>query len=170
MRLWELEGGDGNDNEIEQAGGVPAPLQGQRENLPDMEQVIEILEPLPEVEAAPIIPLAAPFAREGPLVLRIGQLPPRPDPVVPPPAPVHQVGRGGGRGGRGGRRGAAAAARAAAAAALQDPAAIQARAEQHQREWVQRFVQMAMNDEEEFMDEGDEDDDLAWEIPVRAGR
>jgi E3 ubiquitin-protein ligase RNF14 len=37
-----------------------------------------------------------------------------------------------------------------------------------QQAWVQMFVQMALNDEEDLLDSDDEDDDgAAWEIPVR---
>jgi E3 ubiquitin-protein ligase RNF14 len=37
-----------------------------------------------------------------------------------------------------------------------------------QQAWVQMFVRMALNDEEDQLDSDDEDDDgAAWEIPVR---
>jgi hypothetical protein len=65
---------------------------------------------------------------------------------------------------RGGGRGAArqeAVIQAREAAAQQQEAAHQA--------WVQRFVQMALNDEEDQLewDSDDEEDAAAWEIPVR---
>jgi E3 ubiquitin-protein ligase RNF14 len=128
------------------------------------------------------------FQREGPLVFRINQVAPPPPPPVPAvpdapqparrnahlrrgnhnqrfvdprPAGIREAAPFGGarrlvRIGRGGR---------------EDPGANAAAQEQeaaHQA-WVQRFVQMALNDEEDQLDwdSDDEEDHAAWEIPVR---
>jgi E3 ubiquitin-protein ligase RNF14 len=94
-RLWELEAGDGDDVGIGFAGGVQA-----REQAIRAVELVDILEERNalgengniglEGPAAPpqVVPLAGPFTREGPLVLRIGQLPPRPapQPALQPPA------------------------------------------------------------------------------------
>jgi E3 ubiquitin-protein ligase RNF14 len=130
--------------------------------------------------------------REGPLVLRINQVAPPRAPVVPAvpdaPQPARRNGRprrenpnhriidprpgavqaaapmGGARRLQpvraGGRR---QDARADAAARGQDAAEQDA---VHQA-WVQRFVEMALNDEEDQLDSDDEEDAAAWEIPVR---
>jgi E3 ubiquitin-protein ligase RNF14 len=91
MRLWELEGGDGDDVGIGFAGGVQAREEVVRPGEPveEMNAPDENGNVGPEEPAAPppVVPLARPFAREGPLVLRIGQLPPRPAPPQPAPQP-----------------------------------------------------------------------------------
>lgn len=178
MRLWELEEGDGDDVGIGYAGGVARNIPEEVAEIePEQEEVgeFEVLEmandePHDQPAQGPIddAPQAA-LQREGPLVLRINQLPPQvvvapavPDP--PPPqnrqrqrGPLRQAGRGQGRRvvlPRNGNGNAAPLDRDAQEAA--------------QREWVQRFVQMALNDEEDQLDSDDEDDDAAaWEIPVR---
>ncbi|KAF9881291.1 ring finger protein [Colletotrichum karsti] len=129
MRLWELEGGDGDDVDVGFAGGMrPVPLA----------QPVEIVDLVPEIEepddteseadenegAQAPRPPAGGVAREGPLVLRIGADPaPRggrggaaagighgPVPPAAPIAPAPPAARRGGyqpRGGRGrGNRGA----------------------------------------------------------------
>ncbi|WYZ38885.1 hypothetical protein EsH8_III_000799 [Colletotrichum jinshuiense] len=126
MRLWELEGGDGDNVDNGFAGG-----QRQAQNA-DPEPV-EVIDLVPEIEepddsdseteandgAQEARPPAGGFAREGPLVLRIGAEPvPRggrggagagaahgPIPPAAPPAPAPPARRGGPpmRGGRGGR-------------------------------------------------------------------
>lgn len=84
MRLWELEGGDGDDVGIGYIGGAQ-----EREAVVPQVQVNEvqpvIYEIDPEEPEPPenlVQPLDQPVAREGPLILRIGQVPPR-----VPPAP-----------------------------------------------------------------------------------
>jgi E3 ubiquitin-protein ligase RNF14 len=206
MRLWELEAGDGDDVGIGFAGGVQV-----RERAAEPVELVEIREEeyvldgnaivVPEEPAPPpVVPLAEPFAREGPLVLRIGLLHPWPappqaaaqppaahrnrhqqrqvdrqrePPIQPPvvvaadparlaprrpnqraphqPAP-RQVARAGAAG--------AANRNAPADADMQEAA---------HRAWVQNFVQMALNDEEDLLewDSNDEEDIGAWVIPVR---
>lgn len=81
MRLWELEGGDGDDVGIGYVGGV----QERDALVPQVEVngVQPVIYEIPQDPPAnPVQPLAQPVAREGPLVLRIGQVPPR-----VPPAP-----------------------------------------------------------------------------------
>jgi E3 ubiquitin-protein ligase RNF14 len=186
MRLWELEGGDGDDVGIGFVGGVR-----EVEIPPDNEEPEVELIPVPNAEAeGPIdIPeIVEPpdepqqeLQREGPLVLRINQLPPPPPaaPAVPDPPPavggnrrrvhgphrrgpnigpnghvVRQVQRGNQQPRpRNGGRGVAA----------DDPNAQEAL----DRAWIQMFVQMAMNDEEDQLEDDDEEDGAAWEIPVR---
>ncbi|KAK1989994.1 RWD-domain-containing protein [Colletotrichum falcatum] len=122
MRLWELEGGDGDNVGLGYAGGD--------EEGPGL---VEIVDLVPEIEEPddsdsdteaddapqPPPPPAGGVAREGPLVLRIGGEPaPRggrggraagaahgPVPPAAPPAPANPARRGGPpvRGGRGGR-------------------------------------------------------------------
>lgn len=209
MRLWELEGGDGDDVGIGFAGGA-------HEMAP--EEIVEVIEddngePLnlalaennPEVPANRIIngqnnianirddaipaPAAQQHQREGPLVLRINQIPQHPAPAVqaaplpargnrPQPrgaqAPAFQFGQNRVIDPRpagirqaaplAGRRAQRGVERAIAA----EEAGAQAREAAHQA-WVQRFVQMALNDEEDQLDwdSDDEEDAAAWEIPVR---
>ena len=124
MRLWELEGGDGDDVGIGFAGGVqPRELAVQRQEAADeihMDQPIIDVQEQPvagdavdAVDAAiaeprpnPVVRLEAPVAREGPLVLRIGQIPPQLVAQNAQPAP--QAGRQrqlANRGAQGARRG-----------------------------------------------------------------
>ncbi|TVY59610.1 E3 ubiquitin-protein ligase itt1, partial [Lachnellula suecica] len=104
MRLWELEEGDGDDVGIGYAGGLHRG-QGAPEEIieippeePDIEE-LEIVEMAnDEVHAQPAqgpvdeAPQAA-LQREGPLVLRINQLPPQPAPVAPAVPDAPQMGR-----------------------------------------------------------------------------
>lgn len=117
MRLWELEGGDGDDVGIGYAGGVqPRELGFQHEEAVDEIHIDPVFNEFQEQPIAvdanaaadgavaeprlnPVVPLAAPVAREGPLVLRIGQIPPRPAAQNAQPAP--QAGRQGQRANRG---------------------------------------------------------------------
>lgn len=172
MRLWELEGGDGAEVDHGFAGGLgerPAPRHVEDE-VP-----IELLAP-PEVEpevvhdpaeAARPAPLDRPFAREGPLVLRIGQVPPR-APAQPQPQQANRDERvaGAPRRNRGApdRRGGVHAPRERQAPNHDNEERVMREAQQR---WVQNFVQMALNDEEDLIEDGDEEDDVAWEIPVR---
>lgn len=198
MRLWELENGDGDDVGIGFAGGIQrAPEEVVAVVEVDAEVNREIADQIqldvPEVEDPndePVpVPPAQQLQREGPLVLRINQLPPQPAPPVPDaphfvprnrPQPRGGVGfqfgqnrvidpRPAGirqaapmaarrlRGQQGARRGAAA-----------EEGMARAREAEHQA-WVERFVQMALNDEEDQIDwdSDDEEDAAAWEIPVR---
>jgi E3 ubiquitin-protein ligase RNF14 len=90
MRLWELEGGDGDDVGIGFVGGVQAREAAVHEIEVNAVQPAAVrpvarnivVDAPPEPPANPEQPLAQPVAREGPLVLRIGQIPPR-----VPPAP-----------------------------------------------------------------------------------
>lgn len=96
MRLWELEGGDGDDVGIGYAGGrhdaEAAQFAELEEDVPVIaEEGFAIVEdprvaPQAQAEAAPPPPPPGPpqpaLVRENPLVLRINELPARP----PPPA------------------------------------------------------------------------------------
>jgi len=137
-------------------------------------------------------PPAQQLQREGPLVLRINAVP-QPAPTVaavpdPPqpaqpaqpaqrhrqqrrgnpnrridhrPADIRQAGPPGGRGR--GLRPQQPAGRGQA----RDVAAAQAQEAAHQQ-WLQRFVQMALVDEEDQVEwDSDDEDAAAWEIPVR---
>lgn len=95
MRLWELEGGDGDDVGIGYDGGVQQREVVVLELDDEVEEDEAVPPPLPppremvvnapvEPPVNPILPPVQQVAREGPLVLRIGQIPPR-----VPPAPQH---------------------------------------------------------------------------------
>lgn len=178
MRLWELEEGDGDDVGIGFAGGVreveippeaaeEVPVEAVAADEPDAAAVPDMVVEEPDIPRPEL-------QREGPLVLRINQQP-QPAPVAPavpdpPPANRRQGGNqrqqdaprhpGPALGGRRmlrQRQGREDLAR-------QREAANQ---EAAQQAWVQMFVQMAMNDEEDLLDSDDDDDGAAWEIPVR---
>jgi E3 ubiquitin-protein ligase RNF14 len=154
MRLWELENGDGDNVDYGFAGGL-------RDNMLDPEELVipdEQMEQAAEADIPPaFVPLAVPFAREGPLVLRIGQLPQRPVPPAAPPAPRAPLrgrrrrGLGGGGGRPVGQRRVGIDPAEAAGLPLQrvDVEELDAR----QQAWVQRFVEMALNDEEHLMED-----------------
>jgi len=178
MRLWELEGGDGAEVDHGFAGGLgERPARGENHDEIPIELIVP---PDAEPEAAPDhaeaarpAPLDRPFAREGPLVLRIGQIPPR-APAQPQPQQANRDERPVGVP----RRLRGAADRRAAAHAPRERQVpnnndnvhnnnhVQ-RMEEAQQRWVQNFVQMALNDEEDLIEDGDEEDDVGWEIPVR---
>ncbi|RFU25871.1 hypothetical protein B7463_g10464, partial [Scytalidium lignicola] len=208
MRLWELEGGDGDDVGIGYGGGDHAPREevngeidlgddmivGDRPNEGNEQNNAAIA---PQAQGAdPVVGVAQPRAagqqplqREGPLVLRLN-VPAQGAAAVAAPDPRAPAGRN--RVPRGhrqphnannaaGRRGGAAvgaparAVRGAVARQQQRNAAARPvdvdRAAQdaiHQA-WVQRFVQLALNDEEDLIDwdSDDEENPGAWEIPVR---
>lgn len=116
MRLWELEGGDGDDVGLGFAGGLIRRLdQAQPDPVEDMVEPVQLEEraaPEPDDgaqdEARQPLNLRAPaVAREAPLVLRIVDQQPRPAarPAAPGPPPVRGRGRGRGRG-QGAPRGA----------------------------------------------------------------
>ena len=212
MRLWELEGGDGDDVGIGYAGGnrqpepeeieieaeglvEDGPAVPNRVNVPDAappaageepalaQAAAEVL-PAPVVTDAPAAPPAQELQREGPLVLRINAPPPIPR-AAPAPEPA-ALRRGQRRGNANNRRANPPLAQArqpgprggavrmlhgqqpVGRGQVRDEAAFQQREVEHQ-EWVQRFVRMALNDEEDQVewDSDEEDDADAWEIPVR---
>jgi E3 ubiquitin-protein ligase RNF14 len=182
MRLWELEEGDGDDV----VPGGPRPVE-----IPDEEEEHEEDAPVNVAEAAAapaveipeviVVPPAAPrdqLEREGPLVLRINQIP-QPPPVVPAvPDPPQANQRNGGPQRQadarrqpgmpnGGRRAGRLDNRQRDREDLERQRAA-ANQEAAQQAWVQMFVRMALNDEEDQLDSDDEDEDeAAWEIPVR---
>jgi E3 ubiquitin-protein ligase RNF14 len=185
MRLWELEEGDGDG--VVPGGGRPVEIPDEEEELEEVPvEVANEAAAAPAVEFPEIVvqePPPAPrdeLEREGPLVLRINQVP-QPVLVAPavrdPPAanqqnrgPQHQAAQnvrrqpgipiGGRRAGRPHNRQRDREDLERQRAAANQEAAQQA--------WVQMFVRMALNDEEDQLDSDDEDDDgAAWEIPVR---
>jgi len=187
MRLWELEEGDGDDVGIGYAGGVrpvEIPAEEAEEVLPveiDNERAAAPAVDIPEVVEPPEQLPRGELEREGPLVLRINQLPP-PVPVAPAvPDPPQANRRNGGlqrQGPQDIRRqpGAPLAGRRMQnrpgnrQREREDLARERDAANQEaaQQAWVQMFVRMALNDEEDLLDSDDEDDDgAAWEIPVR---
>lgn len=124
MRLWELEGGDGDDVGLGFAGGaaaVPvvnrAPPPPPQRNRQEEEMELLLLQQHEEEQAQraaearqqeepnanePPAPRGPAVAREAPLVLRVIGEPARPPPPPAPPAEMPRGGRGRGRG-RGGR-------------------------------------------------------------------
>lgn len=185
MRLWELEEGDGDD--VIPGGPRPVEIPDEEEEEHELEPPVEVDN---EVAAAPAVPapedaVEAPpqvhrnqLEREGPLVLRINQVP-QAAPVAPAvadprannqrnggpqrPAEVRRqpgIPNGGRRAGRPHRRQRDREDLERQRAAANQEAAQQA--------WVQMFVRMALNDEEDQLDSDDEnEDEAAWEIPVR---
>jgi E3 ubiquitin-protein ligase RNF14 len=184
MRLWELEEGDGDDVGIGFAGGMrEREIEIPPEDIPEGDAGIvaavhaddgDVID-IPEIVEPPDEPPPE-LQREGPLVLRINQLPPihPPAPAVPdPPLPVGNRRRGPQR--QGPRNAPGPGARrqvrgnqqpiprnGGRGAPVDGPEAQEA----VDRAWIQMFVQMAMNDEEDQL-EDDEADAAAWEIPVR---
>jgi len=194
MRLWELEEGDGDDVGIGYAGGrgareVEIPPEDPEEipaqvfdfNNPDGQIAVPAVQ-VPEVFVAPPHVPQEELQREGPLVLRINQLPLQPvviAPAVPDAPPANRRNRGPQRQGPHDIRrqpGALMAGRRVLRPQNQRQRGREdlarerdaANQEAAQQAWVQMFVQMALNDEEDLLDSDDEDDDgAAWEIPVR---
>ncbi|TGO41121.1 hypothetical protein BHYA_0026g00280 [Botrytis hyacinthi] len=190
QRLWELEAGDGDDVGRGFGGGVQEAIieipQEEEVEEPEVEEPEqEAQEPDEEIEQGE----RQEVERQAPLVLRLNQ--PRqvaqPAPAVPdaPQARRGQHNRGNrqnqGRGngaprGRAGgmnrpeipRQGAGRGrgrgrGRDDIIADVQDQ-------DQHaaNQAWVQRFVRMALNDEEDQLEwDDDEENHAAWEIPVR---
>ncbi|KAI9650038.1 hypothetical protein NHQ30_000051 [Ciborinia camelliae] len=179
QRLWELEAGDGDDVGRGFVGGVQMEPVVE---VPEEEEILvfEVEEPEPEEEIEQ--GERQEVERQAPLVLRLNQPRPHPAPAVPdaPQAPhghanrQHRQNHGRRRvgglnrqeiprqvAGRGrGRAGAGAGA---------DGNIDLAELDAINQAWVQRFVQMALNDEEDQMEwDGDEEENHAfWEIPVR---
>jgi len=134
------------------------------------EHVAEMREQLGLAQPAEPLPQ---LQREGPLVLRINQLPPAPAPAVPdPPLPAPR------RNPRQHLPRAGAPARLERhrfehpAEGIRDRARREAAAQADEaanQRWLQRFLAAAANDEEDLLDSEDEDgDDEAWQIPQRA--
>lgn len=108
MRLWELEGGDGDDVGMNFGGGVrmehadvEEENEGEDEDVDgnELAMILAALAARPPLQERqeevlePVLPIAVEPVREGPLVLRIDQLPPRPPPqqqVPPPRQPVNR--------------------------------------------------------------------------------
>ncbi|CAM1508388.1 Fc.00g052360.m01.CDS01 [Cosmosporella sp. VM-42] len=191
MRLWELEGGDGDDVGLGFIGGRGRNVDAPHPEVEILLEAIEDGESDAEAENnADEIPLddqGRPIhvAREAPLVLRVMDNHPRGGRnghrAVPPAAPdappavgrraVLPRGRGGARAGRAGGRGRGGRGGGANRQNQQNrqqqgqqPAQQnQDDLDEHQAAWVRNFVQMALNDEEDLL-EGDSDDDDNWFI------
>lgn len=172
-RLWELE--EGEEAEFRR-GGIPNDHEDEddddehADDRPVMQANVEPV-PIPEIVEPdePVVPLE-PLQREGPLVLRINHIP-RPPPPPAPDAPdaVANPRRGPqNRAANVNNQRRVVRPRNAAARRAEEAGEREAEAERAaQQAWVQRFVQMAMNDEEDQLDSDDEEDAGAWEIPVR---
>jgi E3 ubiquitin-protein ligase RNF14 len=151
-------------------------------------EALEAFARIPQGQPGPQVPQPE-LQREGPLVLRINQVAPPPAAVLPAVPNALQPARRNGhqRLGNPNHRivdprpaGIRAAAPMGGARRLQaarrrqdaraDAAAVQGQEQDaaHQA-WVQRFVEMALNDEEDQLDwdSDDEEDAAAWEIPLR---
>lgn len=181
MRLWELEEGDGDDVGLGFLGGHRLPDVHEPRAREDARPV-EPEQPrrhrgAPPMARAPLDPMAV--AREAPLVLRLGHDPNAPRPAAPQDAPAPaparghaQRGRGGaqrgqqaahGRGGRGGRRNQRGQPNGEAAAQPMDPGnGGMVILDEAQEAWVRRFVEMALLDAEDEVEDDSEDDDLFW--------
>ncbi|CZR39542.1 uncharacterized protein FPRO_04439 [Fusarium proliferatum ET1] len=214
MRLWELEGGDGDDVGLGFVGGR-GPVADAPAALDDIE-----LMPLPEViesddsdgeDEANVQGNNRPLggqgqgieiAREGPLVIRLVDNQARDGrraiPPAAPDAPQQLAGRGHngpprgpagrGRGARGAGRVGGAVARGRGGGGARGGGAVANRQRVNQRQpqlpqqaqgqdennqdgldpaqeaWVRRFVQMALNDEEDLVDGDSDEDDGNWVI------
>ncbi|PCD37599.1 hypothetical protein AU210_006097 [Fusarium oxysporum f. sp. radicis-cucumerinum] len=175
MRLWELEGGDGDDVGLGFVGGR-GPVADAPAALDDIE-----LMPLPEViesddsdgeDEANVQGNNRPLggqgqgieiAREGPLVIRLVDNQARDGrraiPPAAPDAPQQLAGRGHNGPPRVNQR------------QPQLPQQAQGQDENNQdgldpaqEAWVRRFVQMALNDEEDLVDGDSDEDDGNWII------
>lgn len=132
----------------------------------------------PQAQAAPIPQPQHELQREGPLVLRINQAPRQPAPAAPAvPEPPQRRLRN-----RGPAQNHPVNGNVAPRVNLRQARRNRAEPDQGQRvqpgaedqvaarqAWVQMFVEMALNDQEDMMewDSEDEEDAGAWEIPVR---
>lgn len=173
MRLWELEGGDGTDI-------APGLAENRQPEALGHAEEVNVVEPAPRRpprrrERQPVAPVAglviARHVREGPLILRIEQNPApaaeqnaaphvHPPPAQPPPA-------------MNGRQAAGVNQRpprrqrnVPVPDARREPENINLQELGQNREWLDRFVELAMNDEEDNLD-SDEGDDHDWEILPR---
>jgi E3 ubiquitin-protein ligase RNF14 len=214
MRLWELEGGDGDDVGLGFIGGR-GPAANPPPAFDDIELLPEVIESDDSDDEGEVNAQnnnrhlggqgqGIEIAREGPLVIRLVDNQARDGrraiPPAAPDAPQQPAGRGHhgpprgaagrGRGVRGGRGGAAAVAvrgrgggggprgGAPAAnrqrghprqpqlpqAALDQDENNQAGLDPAQEAWVRRFVQMALNDEEDLVEGDSDEDDGNWII------
>ncbi|KIL91139.1 hypothetical protein FAVG1_05836 [Fusarium avenaceum] len=214
MRLWELEGGDGDDVGLGFIGGR-GPAANPPPAFDDIELLPEVIESDDSDDEGEINAQnnnrhlggqgqGIEIAREGPLVIRLVDNQARDGrraiPPAAPDAPQQPAGRGHhgpprgaagrGRGARGGRGGAAAAVAAVRGrgggprgggpaanrqrgnprqpqlpqAALDQDENNQAGLDPAQEAWVRRFVQMALNDEEDLVEGDSDDDDGNWII------
>lgn len=187
MRLWELEEGDGDADDLwrdrvarEQAQERElqehADNEGENDHQDAVDLDVAIAAPQPEENLPPAVdpnlPPPPALQREGPLVLRINQVPPRP---APAPAPVGEANRRNnrpqnqnrpprhGNGRRNQQRNEAQQQAARRGAPGFEPGDEEAA----RQRWVQMFVQMALNDEEDLVEwEEGEEDHARWEIPV----
>ncbi|KAM0558539.1 hypothetical protein ACHAPJ_004734 [Fusarium lateritium] len=210
MRLWELEGGDGDDVGLGFVGG-----RGPAANAPPALNEIELLPEVIESDESDDEdePNARDnnrhlggqgqgieIAREGPLVIRLVDNQARDGrraiPPAAPDAPQPPAGRGHhgpprgpagrGRGARGAGRGAPAAVRGRGGGPRGGAAANRQRQNQRQPQlpqpaqgqdennqagldpaqeaWVRRFVQMALNDEEDLVEGDSDEEDGNWII------
>ena len=194
QRLWELEGGDGDDVGIGFFGGGNAVdagnehmgREGEDNNLEDdvdvdnnfiaaHEAPLELIQLPPEIHNQPEIEepdepvVQVPDAPRPPLE-REGPLVLRINeairPAVPaaPDAPQRQGLANAAPPARHNRRAGQAVRRRGR---VNDDAAAEAQDAANQA-WVRMFVQMALNDEEDLLDSDDDGDDQGqWEIPVR---
>ncbi|KAJ4250501.1 hypothetical protein NW762_011755 [Fusarium torreyae] len=210
MRLWELEGGDGDDVGLGFVGG-----RGPAANAPPALNEIELLPEVIESDESDDEdePNARDnnrhlggqgqgieIAREGPLVIRLVDNQARDGrraiPPAAPDAPQPPAGRGHhgpprgpagrGRGARGAGRGAPAGVRGRGGGPRGGAAANRQRQNQRQAQlpqpaqgqdennqagldpaqeaWVRRFVQMALNDEEDLVEGDSDEEDGNWII------
>ena len=170
MRLWELEEGDGDEDDrardrFDRQFEVPADEEEHAGE--DVAPPAALQQDVPAPAPAIANPNAPPLEREGPLVLRINQLPPRPAPapapVVDPPRRQHRQNQNGR--GRGRRGGAEPRFDERGEPMFDDDG--NGNDEAARQRWVQMFVQMALNDEEDLVEwEDGEEDHARWEIPV----
>ena len=184
MRLWELEEGDGEG--VVPGGDRPVEIPEEEDGDAVLNEAIREAVAVPAAEIPQVVVEAPPPAprdeleREGPLVLRINQVP-QPvivAPAVPDPPVANQRNVGNQRQiaqevrrqpgmAPGGRRAGRPRNRQRDREDLERQRAA-ADQEAAQQAWVQMFVRMALNDEEDQLDSDDEEDDgAAWEIPVR---
>ncbi|KAM0346026.1 hypothetical protein ACHAPU_005787 [Fusarium lateritium] len=215
MRLWELEGGDGDDVGLGFVGGrgpaAAAPAANPAPAFDDIELLPEVIESDDSEDEGEVNVhennrhlggqgQGIEIAREGPLVIRLVDNQARDGrraiPPAAPDAPQQPAGRGHhgpprgpagrGRGARGGRGGAAVARGRGGGHRGGGVAANRQRANQRQPQlpqaapgqdennqdgldpaqeaWVRRFVQMALNDEEDLVEGDSDEDDGNWVI------
>lgn len=184
MKLWELEEGDGDADDLwrdQRARALRDPGNEEDEDVVEHVDIDPAPQPIPargeEPQAQPQRGLNAPaLEREGPLILRINQLPPRPVPVVAPVAEPRRQHRQA----QNNRGGGPVARRRQPQQQQQQPrfdergniilngnGAGPGEDEEARQRWVQMFVQMALNDEEDLVEwEDGEEDHARWDIPV----
>ncbi|CCU82850.1 unnamed protein product [Blumeria hordei] len=194
MRLWELEMGDGDDVGIEFVGGRNV----RENNMMDMRQheaehaqiaypAVEVAQNIPELTMPPGPMMQTEVQMEAPLVLRINRIPVPAQPLtvnaeLGQPQPPYQNRRLENQRRRGQRQDIRSNVQNHTGAnqggvdplqnapplpnqADQDPAAQ----DEARQRWIQMFVGLALNDEEDQLewDTEDEQDAAAWEIQSR---